>query len=111
MEQAVSRSRALANTNHRAMKLRHRLDGCDGPSASRWLRVYCPSHQVSIHTTTAWTGRLTCPSDQEVELRDRRRVQGRLNTWGSIQHESDEMHKWQPVAESVLSQWGRMTQL
>jgi WD40 repeat protein len=31
----VSRSRALANTNHRAVKLRRRLDGCDDPSVSR----------------------------------------------------------------------------
>jgi hypothetical protein len=31
----VSRSRALANTNHRAMKLRRRLNGCDDPSVSR----------------------------------------------------------------------------
>jgi hypothetical protein len=31
----LSRSRALANTNHRAVKLRRRLDGCDDPSVSR----------------------------------------------------------------------------
>jgi hypothetical protein len=31
----VSRSRALANTNHRAMKLRRRLNGCDDPLVSR----------------------------------------------------------------------------
>jgi hypothetical protein len=31
----LSRSRALAYTNHRAMKLRRRLNGGDGPSASR----------------------------------------------------------------------------
>jgi hypothetical protein len=30
----VLQSRALANTNHRAMKLRCRLDGCDGLSVS-----------------------------------------------------------------------------
>jgi hypothetical protein len=107
----VLRSRALANTNHQAIKLQRRLDGCDGPSTSRWLRVYCPSDQVSIRTTTAWTGRLTCPSDQEVKLRNRRRVQGRLNTRGGIQHESDKMHKRRPVAESALSQQSRMTQL
>jgi hypothetical protein len=55
------RSRALVNTNHQAIKLQRRLDGCDGLLVSCWLRVYCPS-------------------DQEVDLRNRRRVQGRLNT-------------------------------
>jgi hypothetical protein len=41
-------SRALANTNHQAMKLWCRLNGCDSPLASCYLRVICPSHQVSI---------------------------------------------------------------
>jgi hypothetical protein len=62
------------------MKLWHWLDGCDGPLVSCYLGVISLSDQVSIILQLPGLGGLTCPSDQEVELRNREQVQECLNT-------------------------------